>query len=122
MAADRDNPKVSHLCQPLSPPVLRVLANIIAACNLTHTPVTLCGEMAGAPRAFVLLFGMGLRSFSMSPAFIPTIKELTSHLTRKRAERIVQRVLQMNTTSKVQRFMAAQIAEIAPNLKLLDVI
>ena len=25
MAADRDNPKVSHLCQPLSPPVLRVL-------------------------------------------------------------------------------------------------
>ena len=122
MAADRDNPKVSHLCQPLSPPVLRVLANIIAACNLTHTPVTLCGEMAGAPRAFVLLFGMGLRSFSMSPAFIPTIKELTSHLTRKRAERIVHRVLQMNTTSKVQRFMAAQIAEIAPNLKLLDVI
>ena len=33
MAADRDNPKVSHLCQPLSPPVLRVLANVIAACN-----------------------------------------------------------------------------------------
>ena len=25
MAADRDNPKVSHLCQPLSPPVLKVL-------------------------------------------------------------------------------------------------
>ncbi len=26
MAADRDNPKVSHLCQPLSPAVLRVLS------------------------------------------------------------------------------------------------
>ena len=25
MAADRDNPKVSHLCQPLAPAVLRVL-------------------------------------------------------------------------------------------------
>jgi len=122
MAADRDNPKVSHLCQPLSPPVLRVLANIIASCNTTHTPVTLCGEMAGAPRAFVLLFGMGLRSFSMSPAFIPMIKDLTSHLTRKRAERIVRRVLEMKTTANIQRFMAAQIAEIAPNLKLLDVV
>ena len=77
MAADRDNPKVNHLCQPLSPPVLRVLTQIIAACNAADKPVTLCGEMAGSPRAFVLLFGMGLRSFSMSPAFIPTIKELT---------------------------------------------
>jgi phosphotransferase system enzyme I (PtsI) len=120
MAADRDNPKVSHLCQPLSPPVLRVLANLIRACAEVHKPITVCGEMAGAPRAFVLLFGMGLRSFSMSPAFIPTIKELTSHLTRRRAERIVRRALEIKTTAGVQRFMAAQIAEIAPNLKLLD--
>ena len=120
MAADRDNPKVSHLCQPLSPPVLRVLAAVINTCNASHKSVTLCGEMAGAPRAFVLLFGMGLRSFSMSPAFIPTIKELTSHLTRKRAERITRRALEMKTTATIQRFMAAQIAEIAPNLKLLD--
>jgi phosphotransferase system enzyme I (PtsI) len=120
MAADRDNPKVSHLCQPLSPPVLRVLANVIAACNLAHKPVTLCGEMAGAPRAFLLLFGMGLRSFSMSPAFVPTIKELTSHLTRKRAEKVLHRALEFKTIANVQRFMAGQIAEIAPNLKLLD--
>ena len=67
MAADRDNPKVSHLCQPLSPPVLRVLANVISACNSANKPVTVCGEMAGQPRAFVLLFGMGLRSFSINP-------------------------------------------------------
>jgi phosphotransferase system enzyme I (PtsI) len=120
MAADRDNPKVSHLCQPLSPPVLRVLATLIRACREARKPITVCGEMAGAPRAFVLLFGMGLRSFSMSPAFIPSIKELTSHLTRRRAERIVRRALEIKTTAGVQRFMAAQIAEIAPNLKLLD--
>ena len=76
MAADRDNPKVSHLCQPLSPPVLRLLDNVIRVCRDHNMPVTLCGEMAGQPRAFVLLFAMGLRSFSMSPAFIPSIKEL----------------------------------------------
>ena len=58
----------------------------------------------------------------MSPAFIPMIKELTSHLTRKRAERIVRRALEIRTTAGIQRFMAAQIAEIAPNLKLLDTV
>jgi phosphotransferase system enzyme I (PtsI) len=120
MAADRDNPKVNHLCQPLSPPVLHVLARIISACNAAGKSVTLCGEMAGAPRAFVLLVGMGLRSFSMSPAFIPMIKELTHHLTRKQTERILKRALGIKTMGGIQRFMAAQIAEIAPNLKLLD--
>lgn len=120
MAADRDNPKVNHLCQPLSPPVLRVLNQVIRTCRRARKPVTLCGEMAGAPRAFVLLFGMGLRSFSMSPAFLPSIKELTHHLTRVRARAILEQALSLNTTGAVQRYMAAQIAEIAPNLKLLD--
>lgn len=120
MAADRDNPKVNHLCQPLSPPVLHVLERIISACNAAGRPVTLCGEMAGAPRAFVLLVGMGLRSFSMSPAFIPMIKDLTHHLTRSQTQQILKRALAIKTMAGIQRFMAAQIAEIAPNLKILD--
>jgi len=120
MAADRDNPKVSHLCQPLSPPVLRVLARVIEACRTAGKPVTLCGEMAGSPRAFVLLLGMGLRSFSMSPAFIPTIKELAAHLTIEAAESTLHRALRLKTTGQINRLMAKTIAEIAPNLKLLD--
>jgi phosphotransferase system enzyme I (PtsI) len=120
MAADRDNPKVSHLCQPLAPAVLKVLAHVIRACTQAGKPVTLCGEMAGAPRAFVLLFGMGLRSFSMSPAFIPTIKELTSHLTVPRAQRILRQALRLKTTRQVQQFMADRVLEICPTVKLLD--
>src|SRR4029079_5480483 len=33
MAPDRDTPKVSHLCQPLAPPVLKMLMNVIRACR-----------------------------------------------------------------------------------------
>jgi phosphotransferase system enzyme I (PtsI) len=120
MAADRDNPRVSHLCQPLSPAVLHVLANTIAACNRAKKPVTLCGEMAGRPRAVVLLFGMGLRSFSMSPAFIPTIKELISNLTQAKAEKILQHALKLSTSAQIIRYMERQITELAPNVKLLD--
>jgi phosphotransferase system enzyme I (PtsI) len=120
MAADRDNPKVSHLCQPLSPAVLRVLTNVIRACNSAGKPVTLCGEMAGMPRAFVLLFGMGLRSFSMSPSFVPTIKALTSHLTVPMAQKVLRHALKLSTTRQVHRFMAARMQEISPDLKILD--
>ena len=120
MAADRDNPKVSHLCQPLAPPVLRVLATVIKSCNKANKPITLCGEMAGQPRAFVLLFAMGLRSFSMSPAFIPSMKELAAHLTEESARQVLRKALTLRTTAAVKRFMAEQLARIAPNLRLMD--
>lgn len=122
MAADRDNPKVSHLCQPLAPAVLRVLSDVIRKCNLARKPVTLCGEMAGQPSAFVLLLGMGLRSFSMSPSFIPSIKELASHLTIPTAEKIFRRALELKTTTHVKRYMSDQVTKIAPNLAVMETV
>lgn len=120
MAADRDNPKVSHLCQPLAPPVLRVLATVIKACNKANKPVTLCGEMAAQPRAFVLLFAMGLRSFSMSASFIPSMKDLATHLTEETCRVILRRALTLRTTQAVKRYMAEQLHLLAPNLDMLD--
>ncbi|MBM97659.1 MAG: phosphoenolpyruvate--protein phosphotransferase [Planctomycetaceae bacterium] len=120
MAADRDNPKVNHLCQPLSPPVLRVLQSVIRTCNQAQKPVTLCGEMAGQPRAFVLLLGMGLRQFSMSPAFVPRMKKLASEVSIPAAEAMLQRVLEFKTTAEVKRFMTRNLRKIAPDFELLD--
>ncbi|MCE9607176.1 MAG: phosphoenolpyruvate--protein phosphotransferase [Planctomycetia bacterium] len=120
MAADRDNPKVSHLCEPLSPPVLHVLSRLIQACNKAGKPVTLCGEMAGQPRAFVALLGMGLRSFSMSPALIPTIKDLAAHISIEQAKQIVCEVLEQKTTIKVQSLLSRRLHELAPALEALE--
>jgi phosphotransferase system enzyme I (PtsI) len=120
MAADRDNPKVSHLCRPLSPPVLKVLAHVIETCDAAEVPVTLCGEMAGAPRAFLLLFAMGLRSFSMSPAFIPSVKELASRLDLVESSRILRNVLRLKTSTQIMKYMADQIEELCPEVKLMD--
>ncbi len=120
MAADRDNPKVSHLCQPLSPAVLTVLQQVIAACDRAHKPVTLCGEMAGQPKAFLLLLGMGLRRFSMSPAFIPSIKELARVISIDEAKQMVNAALSFTTTRQVQMFMTRQVERLAPDLVMLD--
>lgn len=120
MAADRDNPKVSHLCQPLAPPVLIVLKNVIEVCNQANIPITVCGEMAGKPQEFILLLGMGLRRFSMSPAFIPSIKQLASQISVEEAERILQSVMKFKTTAQVKKYMSRVIEKIAPNLKMLS--
>lgn len=116
MAADRDNPKVSHLCQPLSPAVLRVLHSVVQACNRHGKPVTLCGEMAGLPQALAVLLGMGLRRFSVSPAVVPTVKEVAHHLTIPLATDLLQRALKLKTTKQIQSMLKAQLLAIAPNL------
>jgi phosphoenolpyruvate-protein phosphotransferase (PTS system enzyme I) len=116
MAADRDNPKVSHLCQPLSPAVIRVLHSVVQACNRHGKPVTLCGEMAGLPQALAVLLGMGLRRFSVSPAVVPTVKEVAHHLTIPLAAELLQRALKLKTTRQIQSMLKAQLLAIAPNL------
>lgn len=120
MAADRDNPKVAHLCDPFNPAVLRLMAHVIKACNERGKPVTLCGEMAARPRCFLPLFGMGLCRLSMSPAFVPTLKEVIRRTTKAMATKIAERVLRMKTVGEIRGFLTHKIKEICPNVTLLD--
>ncbi len=120
MAADRDNPKVAHLCESLNPAIFGVLQNVLAACQRTGTPVTLCGEMAGQPRSVLVLFGMGLRRFSMSPAFIPTVKALLASVTTTQAERIAHHALQLNTNEEIRSYLTARLHEVSSALEMFD--
>jgi phosphoenolpyruvate-protein kinase (PTS system EI component) len=120
MAADRDNPKVAHLCEPFSPAVLRLLHHIIKTCDARGTPVTLCGEMAGRPRCFLPLFGMGLRRLSMSPAFVPPLKELIRRTTLQVAQETAERVLQMKTFGEIRGYLTRKARKLWPNVRWLD--
>jgi phosphotransferase system enzyme I (PtsI) len=120
MAADRDNPSVAHLCEPFSPALLRLLARIIKACNERNKPVTLCGEMAGWPRCFIPLLGMGLRRWSMSPATVPSIKELARRTPLALAQEVARRVLSMKTTGEIRGYLTRKVEEVWPNVSLID--
>jgi phosphoenolpyruvate-protein phosphotransferase len=120
VAADRDNPKVAHLCEALAPAIFRVLRMVLDACQRTGTPVTLCGEMAGQPRSVLVLFGMGLRRFSMSPAFIPTVKALLTSVTTAQAERFAHHVLQLSTSEEIRSYLTARLHEVSSTLEVFD--
>jgi phosphoenolpyruvate-protein kinase (PTS system EI component) len=120
MAADRDNPKVAHLCEPFSPPIFRLLRYVLRACQKHEKPATLCGEMAGRPRCFLPLLGMGLRRFSMSPAFVPTIKELARCTPLTDAEEIARRTLRLRTFKQVRQYLTTAARKVCPNVAILD--
>ncbi|RVD34428.1 phosphoenolpyruvate--protein phosphotransferase, partial [Mesorhizobium sp. M4A.F.Ca.ET.020.02.1.1] len=64
MAVDRGNTQLSDRFDTLSAPFLRVLKTIADAGVRNHTPVTLCGELAGKPISAMALIGLGYRSIS----------------------------------------------------------
>lgn len=77
-AADRNNPKVNYLYNPVEPAFLRILKSAIAAAREMGKPISICGEMAGFPQYTILLLGLGLTRFSATPRSIPVLKEIVS--------------------------------------------
>ena len=74
LAIDRADESVAHLYDPLHPAVLRLIADTIAECHRQGKGVSVCGEMAGDVTMTRLLLGLGLRSFSMHPSQILSVK------------------------------------------------
>jgi phosphotransferase system enzyme I (PtsI) len=69
LAADRVDEQVAHLYDPQHPGVLQLLQFVVDAGVMRNIPVTVCGELAGDKRYIRLLLALGLREFSMQPAW-----------------------------------------------------
>ncbi|EGJ11881.1 phosphoenolpyruvate--protein phosphotransferase [Rubrivivax benzoatilyticus] len=93
LAIDRSDDAVSHLFDPWHPAVLRLIADTIAKANARGKGVSVCGEMAGDAAFTDLLLAMGLRSFSMHPARIASIKQRVLRADTRRLAAAVEAVL-----------------------------
>jgi len=110
LAIDRADESVAHLYNPWHPAVLQLVAQTIACANRMRKDVSVCGEMAGDPLFTELLLGMGLRSFSMHPTQIVTIKERVLATDASRWASALERVL---SSEDPEREVAALKVEIA---------
>ncbi len=93
LAIDRADDAVSHLYDPWHPAVVGLVASVIEQANLAGKGVSVCGEMAGDPAFTELLLAMGLRSFSMHPAQIPSIKQRILRADTRRLSGALRRIL-----------------------------
>jgi phosphotransferase system enzyme I (PtsI) len=101
LAIDRADELVAHLYDPLHPAVLRLLADTIAEARAQGKSVSVCGEMAGDPAFTRLLLGLGLRTFSMHPTQILTIKQEVIRADASRLEPWAQQVLASDEPSQL---------------------
>ncbi|MEF7615507.1 phosphoenolpyruvate--protein phosphotransferase [Aquincola sp. MAHUQ-54] len=93
LAIDRADEHVSHLYDPWHPAVLRLVADSVAQANAMGKHVSVCGEMAGDVAFTELMLAMGLRSLSMHPAQIASVKQRVLRADTRRLAASLETVL-----------------------------
>ncbi len=106
LAADRTNPLVAPLADPLDPAVLRLIRQVIEAGHAHGKWVGMCGELAGNPLAVPVLLGLGLDEFSMTASAIPAAKTLIRTLSMPQAQGIAAACLRLSDLAEVHQFLS----------------
>ncbi len=75
-AADRADPRLAERYDWLSPAILRFLRRVADEARAAGVPVRVCGEMAGRPLEAMALIGIGIDSFSITPAAVGPVKAM----------------------------------------------
>ena len=107
MAADRANPRVASLYDPLHPGFIRLLRTIVAEARSGGRWVGLCGEMGGAVEYLPLMVGLGLDEISVSvPRVGPTRAEL-AQLSAAECDRRVEQAAACATAAEASTALSA---------------
>jgi phosphotransferase system enzyme I (PtsI) len=105
LAVDRTDERVSHLYEPLHPAILRLIRHIRRAAAKRQVPLSVCGEMASDPAVLVMLVGMGIFQFSMTPAAIPVARRVIKDVDTRELRSIASRALQLESAPEIEQFL-----------------
>ncbi len=105
IAVDRGNEKIAHLYQPFHPGVLRIIKFIIDSAHNANIPVGMCGEMASNPYATILLAGLGLDEFSMSPSSLLEVRKILRTVKYTEAKKMANEILKLNSSTQIVNYI-----------------
>jgi len=105
LAVDRTDERLSGHYEPASPAVLRLLRLVVRAGRRSGVDLSVCGEMAGDPLLVALLVGLGFRTFSLSAAAIPVVKQGLAALDTTMAVRVAADALRAATADEVHALL-----------------
>ena len=119
LAADRTNPSLEALCDPLTPAVLSMIELAVRGAANHKIPVSVCGEMAGDPLGALLLIGLGVDSLSISTSAIARIRRVVRSFSRREAQRLYEQTLALDSAEAVRRLVGSAIADRVGEISLV---
>lgn len=103
LAVDRTNSQISDLYLAYHPAILRALKRVATAAVAAKKPVSFCGEMASDPNMLDFLLGIGIRSFSVEPRHIPTIRQHIAQVRMSTVTDLSKHLLTLGRIVEVER-------------------
>lgn len=116
LAVDRSNKDVAGLYNSCDPAVLKLIEMAIQAADNRSIPINCCGQMSGRPIYTLLLLGLGLRRFSVTPSAIPEVKKLCRSVTIAQCEAVAQRAMTMEHAANIKSYLKEELKKILPEL------
>jgi len=111
LAVDRGNARVADLYQAFHPAVLAALAHIVKAAHAQDKTVSICGELAGDPRAAPLLVAMGFDQLSMNAGSLSVIKRVLGTFSTAELAALTSSLLSMRSAQEVAATLDAALSQ-----------
>jgi phosphocarrier protein FPr len=113
LAAERGNPAVASLSDPLDPAVLQLIDRVCQAAR-GRVDVAVCGESASDDAAVPLLLGLGVRELSVGPHDVPRVKARVRELDLALCEVTAKASLVLDNAVEVRQLVARKLAPPPP--------
>lgn len=115
VAVDRGNERIASLYSAAHPAVITLVKEVIRTAKKSKIDVSLCGEMAGEPEFAILLLGLGLRTFSITPPAIPEIKKIIRSVSIDHCQRVARKVSGFDSDREVLNYLRGELNKVAPD-------
>ncbi|QQE12224.1 phosphoenolpyruvate--protein phosphotransferase [Planctomycetota bacterium] len=116
VAVDRGNERIASLYSAAHPAVITLIKEVIRAAQRAKIDVSLCGEMASDPEFTMLLIGLGLRTFSITPPALPEIKQLIRSVSVDQCRRVSRKVSGFDSNREVLNYLKGEAGKIMPEV------
>ncbi|BBM83178.1 phosphoenolpyruvate-protein phosphotransferase [Candidatus Uabimicrobium amorphum] len=110
LAVDRCNENVANYYKFAHPAIFRLIQHVIQVGNKHGVRVSICGEIS--KEMIIVLIGMGLKEFSLSPYSILEVKKMIRAITLQQTQKIAKRVLGLVHHDDVIRYLRKKIKNI----------
>jgi phosphoenolpyruvate-protein phosphotransferase (PTS system enzyme I) len=114
LAVDRSNKDVASLYTAADPSVIRLIDMAIVAANKGGKPISMCGQMCGNPLYTMLLLGLGLRSFSVTPSAVPEVKRMCRSVSIEHCQRVADQVRTLESARDVKTYLKEELSKFFP--------
>jgi phosphotransferase system, enzyme I, PtsP len=102
LVVDREDPRMTLERHAYHPAILRMIRRVVTQAHGAGKPVTVCGEMAARPDLAIALLALGVDTLSVTPRFIPELKQALARIPLDPLRASVDALLSISTAEGVE--------------------